>query len=113
MHLLRDDAAELVRAVEHTAPGANGLPADRTADALAHFTPLTPTPNSAAALLPVRQYLLRSDMEANWFPFLVTNPAAGSVLAMADVPPLDTTQPTRFRGDGSSLRSPGLRPSGP
>ena len=92
VHFLRDDAAELVWAVEHTALGANGLPADRTADALAHFTPLTPTPNSTTAL-PVRRYLLRSDVEANWFPFLVT-PAAASQLVMADVPPLNTTQPT-------------------
>jgi hypothetical protein len=92
VHFLRDDAAELVWAVEHTALGANGLPADRAADALAHFTPLTPTPNGAAAL-PVRRYQLRSDVEANWFPFLVTDPAAGNVLAMADVPPLDTTPP--------------------
>ena len=92
VHFLRDDAAELVWAVEHSALGANGLPADRTADALAHFTPLTPTPNGAAAL-PTRRYLLRSDVEANWFPFLATS-SAGNMLAMADVPPLDSTQPT-------------------
>jgi hypothetical protein len=93
VHFLRDDAAELVWAVEHTALGADGLPADRTADALAHFQPLTPTPNGGAAL-PSRRYLLRSDVEANWFPLLLTTQAAGSPLAMADVPPLDTSQAT-------------------
>ena len=115
VHFLRDDVAELVWAVEHTALGANGLPADRTADALAHFTPPTPTPNGAA-VLPARRYLLRGDVEANWFPFLVTNPAVGSVLAMADVPPLDTTQPTPVpwgRILAPFAPVPGLRGPGP
>ena len=91
VHFIRDDAAEFVWAVEHTALGTDGLPADRTPNALAHFQPLTPTPNGAVAL-PSRRYLLRSDVEANWFPFLPINPAAGNLLAMADVPPLDTSQ---------------------
>jgi hypothetical protein len=90
VHFIRDDAAELVWAVEDKALGADGLPADRTVDALAHFQPLTPTPNSAATL-PSRRYLLRTDVEANWFPFLLAKPA---LLAMADVPPLDTSQAT-------------------
>ena len=93
VHFIRDDAAELVWAVEHTALGADGLPADRTTDALAHFTPLTPTPNGGTAL-PSRRYLLRSDVEANWFPFLQSPSAAGNLRAMADVPPLDTVQAT-------------------
>ena len=101
VHFLRDEAAELVWAIEQTALGPAGQPVDRTADALAHFMPLTPTPNDGSAL-PVRTYVLRSDVEANWFPFLLTYPAATagaaprppSQLAMADVPPLNTDQPT-------------------
>src|SRR5260370_9823263 len=67
VHFLRDEAAELVWAIEQTAPGPAGLPTDRTADALAHFQPLTPTP-SAGTALPNRSYLLETDVEANWFP---------------------------------------------
>jgi hypothetical protein len=93
VHFIRDEAAELVWAIEQTALGPNGLPADRTAAALAHFQPLVPTPTDGTAL-PVRSYLPRTDVEANWFPFLIQDPATGNLLAMADVPPLDETQPT-------------------
>ena len=93
VHFIRDEAAELVWAIEQTALGPNGLPTDRTAAALAHFLPLVPTPNDSTAL-PVRGYLLRTDVEANWFPFLIQDPATGNLLAMADVPPVDETQPT-------------------
>jgi hypothetical protein len=100
VHFVRDEAAELVWAIEQTALGPVGLPVDRTADALAHFMPLTPTPADGSAL-PARTYHMRSDVEANWFPFLLVYPAvtAGaapppSQLAMADVLPLATGQPT-------------------
>jgi hypothetical protein len=92
VHFVRDEAAEIVWGIEQTALGPDGLPVDRTADALAQFLALTPTPNDPTAL-PVRSYLLRTDVEANWFPFLMPG-AAGSQLAMADVPPLDPSQPT-------------------
>src|SRR5262249_51521886 len=91
VHFIRDEQAEIVWAIEQTALGPAGLPTDRTADALAHFQPLTPTPNDGTAL-PTRTYILRTDVEANWFPFLLQDPAAGSQLALADVPPLDTAQ---------------------
>jgi hypothetical protein len=101
VHFVRDEAAELVWAIEQTSLGAVGLPVDRTADALAHFMPFTPTSNDGAAP-PTRTYHLRTDVEANWFPFLLIYPApeAGapppppSQLAMADVPPLTTSQAT-------------------
>jgi hypothetical protein len=93
VHFVRDDAAEIMWAIEQTALGPAGLPVDRTADALAHFQPLTPTPNDGSAL-PVRAYLPRTDVEANWFPFLVSAATPGTQLAMADVPPLDASQPT-------------------
>jgi hypothetical protein len=93
VHFIRDNAAELVWAIEQTAIGPDGLPADRTVAALAHFQPLVPTPNDGTSL-PVRAYLLRTDVEANWFPFLIQDPATANLLAMADVPPLDETQPT-------------------
>jgi hypothetical protein len=96
VHFVRDEAAEIVWAIEQTALGPVGLPADRTADALAHFTPLPPTPNDGPAP-PTRTYLLRTDVEANWFPFLPAYPAGGqpaTQLALADVPPLAAGQPT-------------------
>jgi hypothetical protein len=93
VHFVRDEAAELVWAIEQTALGPVGLPVDRTADALAHFKPVTPTPNDGTAP-PTRTYYLTTDVEANWFPFLLVYPAvtAGaapppSQLAMAEVPP--------------------------
>jgi hypothetical protein len=92
VHFIRDENAEIVWAIEQTALGPAGQPTDRTADALAHFQPDTPTPNGATAL-PTRAYILRTDVEANWFPFLLQDPANGAQLAMADVPPLDTSQP--------------------
>jgi hypothetical protein len=101
VHFVRDEAAELVWAIEQTALGSVGLPVDRTADALAHFQPLPPTPNDGTAP-PTRTYHLTSDVEANWFPFLLVYPAPKpgapppppSRLAMADVPPLATGQAT-------------------
>jgi hypothetical protein len=101
VHFVRDEAAELVWAIEQTALGPAGLPADRTADALAHFKPLTPTPNDGPAP-PTLTYYLTTDVEANWFPFLLVYPPPKpgapppppSQLAMADVPPLDTGQVT-------------------
>jgi hypothetical protein len=100
VHFLRDEAAELVWAIEQTALGPVGLPVDRTADALAHFAPLTPTPNDGITL-PTRTYVLRTDVEANWFPFLLVYPAARagaapppSQLAMADLPPMPGVPPT-------------------
>jgi len=101
VHFVRDEAAEIVWAIEQTALGPDGLPADRTADALAHFAPLTPTPGDGSAP-PTYTYHLRTDVEANWFPFLLVYPAptAGaappppSQLAMADVPSLNGDQPT-------------------
>ena len=73
---------------------------DRTADALAHFLPLTPTPNDGTTP-PARTYVLRTDVEANWFPFLLSyrqptaagDPAPATQLAMADVPPLAALAP--------------------
>jgi hypothetical protein len=93
VHFIRDEATELVWAIEQTALGPTGHPADRTADALAHFQPLTPTPSDGTAL-PDRNYRLRTDVEANWYPFGIQNPATGNLLAMADVPPLDPSQST-------------------
>jgi hypothetical protein len=100
VHFVRDEAAEIVWAIEQTALGPDGLPVDRTADALAHFMPLAPTPGNGSAP-PTRTYVLRTDVEANWFPFLLVYPAetAGaapppSQLAMADVPSLNPDQPT-------------------
>jgi hypothetical protein len=93
VHFIRDEAAELVWAIEQTALGPAGLPADRTADALAHFQPLAPTPSDGTTL-PNRNYLLRTDIEANWFPFCIQDQATGNLLAMADLPPLDPSQPT-------------------
>jgi hypothetical protein len=43
VHFVRDEAAEIVWAIEQTALGPDGLPVDRTAAALANFMPLTPT----------------------------------------------------------------------
>ena len=100
VHFVRDEAAEIVWAIEQTALGPDGLPVDRTADALAHFAPLTPTPGDGSAP-PAYTYHLRTDVEANWFPFLLVYPAAAagappppSRLAMADVPSLTAGQPT-------------------
>jgi hypothetical protein len=92
VHFVRDEATEIVWGIEQTALGPAGLPVDRTADALAHFLPLTPTATDGTAL-PVRSYVLRSDVEANWFPFMMPG-TAGAELAMADVPPLDASQAT-------------------
>ncbi|HEV2375603.1 MAG TPA: hypothetical protein VGS19_26000 [Streptosporangiaceae bacterium] len=93
VHFVRDEAAELVWAIEQTALGPDGLPVDRTAGALAHFLALTPTPNDGTAPS-ARAYVLRTDVEANWFPFLPSGAPPATQLAMADVPPLDPTQPT-------------------
>ena len=99
VHFVRDEAAELVWGIEETALGPDGVPADRTADALAHFLPLVPTPADGTTP-PARTYVLRSDVEANWFPFLLSyppstpaGPAPATQLAMADVPPLAVGQP--------------------
>lgn len=92
VHFVRDEAAEIVWAVEQTALGPAGLPADRTPGARAHFLALTPTPTDGTTR-PARAYLLRTDVEANWFPFLTSATTAGT-LAMADVPPLDPAQAT-------------------
>jgi hypothetical protein len=99
VHFVRDEVAELVWAIEQTALGPSGLPVDRTADALAHFMPLTPAPDDGSTL-PSRTYYPRSDVEANWFPFLLSyppptpaGPQPATQLAMADVPPLAASQP--------------------
>jgi hypothetical protein len=92
VHFMRDEAAEIVWAIEQTALGPDGLPVDRTADALANFMPLTPTPNDGTTL-PTRAYVVRTDVEANWFPFLLSGTTAAQ-LVMADVPPLDPAQLT-------------------
>jgi len=92
VHYVRDEAAELVWAIEKTALGPAGVPFDRTQDALAHFHALTPTPNDGASL-PTRRYVLRTDVEQNWFPFLLPDYATGTTLSMALVPPQDESAP--------------------
>jgi Bacterial Ig domain len=87
VHFVRDEAAEIVWAIEQTVLGPAGIPVDRTQDALAHFHTPPPTPNDGSTL-PVRKYVLRTDVEQNWFPFLLPD-AAGTELMMAIVPPLD------------------------
>lgn len=98
VHFIRDEAAEVVWAIEETALGPDGLPVDRNAGALADFQPLAPTPDDGAAL-PTRTYYLRTNVPFNWFPFpqgLVAgqDPSGGPMLAMADVRPLDLSQPS-------------------
>ena len=100
VHFVRDAATEIVWAIEQTALGPVGRPVDRTADALAHFAPLTATPNDGSGP-PSRAYVLRTDVEANWFPFLLTypplpatGPPLATMLAMADVPALAAHQLT-------------------
>jgi hypothetical protein len=88
VHFVRDEAAEILWAIEQTALGRAGVPADRNSEALAHFMPLVPTPNDGSTL-PVRTYVLRTDVEQNWFPFLLPDDTSGTMLHLADVPSLD------------------------
>lgn len=90
VHFMRDETAELVWAIEQTVLGKAGIPVDRNSDAMAHFKPLTPTPNDGASL-PTRNYVLRTDVEQNWFPFLLPDDTSGTSLVLATVPPLDQT----------------------
>lgn len=92
VHFIRDEAAEIVWAIEKTALGPAGLPVDRAAGALANFQPLPPTSNDGTGL-PTRTYYLRTNVPEDWFPFL-QNPALGPMLAMADVRPFNTAQPS-------------------
>jgi hypothetical protein len=92
VHFARDEAAEIVWAIEQTAPDSDGIPSDRTAEALAQFTASTPTASESGAL-PTPRYITRTDVERNWFPFLLPDPATSTTLSLADVPPLDAAFP--------------------
>lgn len=115
----RDDAAELVWAVENTALGTTGEPVDRTAEA-AVMAAATPLPPPSADPLATLTYVPRTLVLNNWFPFLSSaGPLPPAVLAssttvpntyvtLADVPPvtgvLDQPPPlpwSRILGDQS------------
>jgi hypothetical protein len=92
---LRDELADIVWAVEHTALGSNGAPTDRSAESLAAGrgpgTSLTPAGLPPANGIPTLQYLLRSDVEENWFAFTLANPEDATnptVMPFTEIPPI-------------------------
>jgi hypothetical protein len=78
---LRDQIADVVWAVEHTAPGPSGLPVDRNSPA----PEVTLTAAQADALV----YRLRTELPGNWFPLLPPETGEGSSLTLSLVPGLD------------------------
>jgi hypothetical protein len=73
---LRDEITDIVWAIEATALGADGTPVDRSSQARAAADPGSLTAPSPAepGSIPAMRYLLRTDVEANWFPFTLPNP---------------------------------------
>ncbi len=84
---LRDELADTVWAIEAIAQGPDGAPSDRTSQARTSsdggsslLAPSTTNPGS----IPTLRYLLRTDIEANWFAFTLPNPndPAGNVTSL-------------------------------
>ena len=92
---LRDELAEIVWAIERTALGPAGLPTDRSTST----SPPPAPPNTDAQ---VRDYLLRTDVEANWFPYLLADPITRpnpSTMTLTEMRPVDGSAPPRPWGD--------------
>jgi hypothetical protein len=87
VHYLRDEAAEIVWAVEKMAPGPAGIPIHR--DVLESPPPAPAAPPDADQLT----YVPRTGIKGNWFPFIAPDTTIGAPLQRTEVAPLDGSAP--------------------
>ncbi len=97
---IRDQVADIVWGVEVTTLGADGRPIDRTMQAVSDASDSSGGAQSRLRdstdpnATPLLVYGARTDIEENWFPFVLPDPLGdptkSTLLPLAIVPPLDT-----------------------